>query len=389
MSNVRSGHSEREGVTLLDGFLVNSIFADVNVAEYAAMLDEIGIFSHHFKSSSTNSKRLRSNTNEAILEAIRASELWSRWTVANNEARLGKLHGLPSISPNHSKRMPAAVVCDSRRPIFFCGDDNLEYGKDRIPRGGAYLSAKQNLYVVDSTRGFYLEGVCTLIPREEALSAHKKRQRGSLFNAFTRMAVAGKSNSRVSSHSRTALASDSASGKYISRGVYAARNRRGLAIHSVGDGRNDEAVRCVSSFVRRVEEKAKGYIDARQLLFLDAVRKRSDYNRLSLFEGCESAIWPSVAFGKNVFLRVHRDEDYFWSLTTVVTKEGYDIDAEVTNYFCFPTHGFCIALRPGDMLIFNALEDHCASSVCRESTKAFGVSLYLKTAVVAGNTNKS
>ena len=55
MSNVRSEHSEREGITLLDGFLVNSIFADVNVAEYAAMLDKIGIFSHHFKSSSTNS----------------------------------------------------------------------------------------------------------------------------------------------------------------------------------------------------------------------------------------------------------------------------------------------------------------------------------------------
>jgi hypothetical protein len=38
--------------------------------------------------------------------------------------------------------------------------------------------------------------------------------------------------------------------------------------------------------------------------------------------------------------------------------------------------------------MFNALVDHCASSVCFEYEKAFGISLYLKTAVVAGNDNR-
>ena len=248
MSNEHSEHPDREGVTVLDGFLVDSIFADVNVGEYAAMLDKIRTFSHHFKSNSTNSKRLRLNTGEGIAEAIRSSELWSRWTVANNEARLRKLRGLPSISPDRSKCMPAAVLRDLRRPVFFSGDDDLKYGNNRIPRGGIYLSAKQSLDIVDSTDGFYLKDVCTLIPRKEALSAYKERQRGSLFNAFLRMAVTGKTNSRVSSNSRVALVSDSASGKYISKGVYAARNRRGLAIHSIGDGQNRKALHCVSSF---------------------------------------------------------------------------------------------------------------------------------------------
>ncbi len=144
----------------------------------------------------------------------------------------------------------------------------------------------------------------------------------------------------------------------------------------------------MSSFFRSLEEKAKSYIDARQLLFLDAVRRRSDYNGLRLFECCESAIWPSVAFGKNVFLRVHRDEDYFWSLTTVVTKEGYEINTDVTNYFCFPTHGFCRTETGGYADIQRARRSHCASSVClRNNEIVYGVSLYLKTAVVAGNSN--
>ncbi len=189
--------------------------------------------------TSTNSTRLCSNTSEGKAEALRSLELWSRWTVASNEARLRNLQGFPSILPNESKRMPTVVVHDSLRPIFFSGDDSLEYGNDRMPRGRRYLPAKQMLDVVDSTDGFYLKGVCTLIPRQEALSTYKKRQTWFSFNAFMRMAVAGKSNSCVSSTNRAALISDSGSGKYVSKGVYAARNRRGLAIHPISEVQND------------------------------------------------------------------------------------------------------------------------------------------------------
>jgi hypothetical protein len=389
MSNEHPDHPPRAGVIVLDGFLAGSIFTGVSMNEYIMMLSEIRTFSHHYKSNSNNSKRLRLNTEEGIAEAIRSSELWSRWTLANNDARLSKLLSLPSITPEPGRCMPLGTVRDPRKPVFFSGEDTCQYGKDRIPRGGVYLPARQTLEVVDSTNGFHLKGVCTLIRRDEALSTFPKGQRKRLFNAFTRMSVAGKSNSRVSSRSRVALEDKSGAGKYVAEGVYAARNRKGLAIHTLNEGRCDKARRCISHFFRNLEERAKGYIDARQLLFLEAVRRRSDYGNLSLHGGPKSAIWPSVAFGRNVFLRVHRDEDYFWSLTTVVTKDGYEKDGEIVNYFCFPTYGFCIALRPGDALIFNALVDHCASSICQSNTKAYGVSLYLKTAVVAGNDNSS
>jgi hypothetical protein len=41
-----------------------------------------------------------------------------------------------------------------------------------------------------------------------------------------------------------------------------------------------------------------------------------------------------------------------------------------------------VALRPGDLLIFNALEPHAISSRCHKSDKLLCVSMYLKTAVV-------
>jgi hypothetical protein len=70
-----------------------------------------------------------------------------------------------------------------------------------------------------------------------------------------------------------------------------------------------------------------------------------------------------------------------------VTKNGRATNDEILNYFCFIKKGFCVAIRTGDILLFNALVDHCASSVCKETTKLYGVSLYLKTAVVAGDNN--
>jgi hypothetical protein len=46
-----------------------------------------------------------------------------------------------------------------------------------------------------------------------------------------------------------------------------------------------------------------------------------------------------------------------------------------------------VALRPGDLLIFNALEPHAISSRCHKSDKLLCVSMYLKTAVVGLNNN--
>jgi hypothetical protein len=65
------------------------------------------------------------------------------------------------------------------------------------------------------------------------------------------------------------------------------------------------------------------------------------------------------------------------------------MDAEISNYFAFPEEGISVALRPGDMLIFNPLYRHCLSSRSSgfEGKDVFCLSLYLKTAVVGGNDN--
>jgi hypothetical protein len=81
------------------------------------------------------------------------------------------------------------------------------------------------------------------------------------------------------------------------------------------------------------------------------------------------SIWGSLACGRNYYLNSNVDEDFFYSLTTVASEHGlqedidrYSMDADVCNYFTFAEQGTAVALRPGDMLIFNLRNHHCLSS---------------------------
>ena len=69
-------------------------------------------------------------------------------------------------------------------------------------------------------------------------------------------------------------------------------------------------------------------------------------------------------------------------------KDVYKIDDDVVVYFCFPTLGVAVPLRPGDFLLFNALIPHCVLSRCRQDNDIFSIAMYLKTFVVGMNNNQ-
>ena len=99
-------------------------------------------------------------------------------------------------------------------------------------------------------------------------------------------------------------------------------------------------------------------------------------------------IFGGVAFGYQVHNAIHTDEDFSRSVVTVhVDNLHYRYLSRVVAYFCFPRIGIAVALRPGDIIIFNAQEPHAVSSRCRFDDNVFCVSVYLKTAVVGLNDN--
>jgi hypothetical protein len=112
----------------------------------------------------------------------------------------------------------------------------------------------------------------------------------------------------------------------------------------------------------------------------------------SPFSSTESSLnyYGGLAFGSNVFLRCHTDEDFIMSMVNVHLKgmRQYSTSDPIVVYFCFPTLGVAVPLRPGNFLLFNPLIPHCVSSRCRHFDKIMIVSMYLKSAVVGMNNNQ-
>ena len=106
-------------------------------------------------------------------------------------------------------------------------------------------------------------------------------------------------------------------------------------------------------------------------------------------ENFNAQFFGGIAFGTNVFLRCHTDADFTFSIIQVFLKgkSTYLSHDDVIVYFCFPTLGVAVPLRPGDYLLFNARIPHCISSRCKFEDEIMCTSTYLKTAIVGMNNN--
>ena len=142
------------------------------------------------------------------------------------------------------------------------------------------------------------------------------------------------------------------------------------------------------------EEVAKGYLSSNEMRGLRIAQLLGGWPEIE--GGASQPIWGSLACGRNYCLNSHLDDDFFYSLSAIASPCGlrldidrYSMDAEVCNYFTFPEQGIAVALRPGDMFLFNPRYHHSLSSRTSSFHRddVFCLSLYLKTAIVGKNNN--
>jgi hypothetical protein len=179
--------------------------------------------------------------------------------------------------------------------------------------------------------------------------------------------------------------------KYCCVGAKANRSQRGVTpgLFRAG-GITESDWNCVVKAAKRCEHAFYSFADTATIRHIREARELVQWEGIhgAGNQSASTSIYSGIAFGVNVFLRAHVDEDYTYSVIQVhVDNKDYVVDDEVVCYFCFPCLGVAIPLRPGDFLLINALEYHCLSSRCSEDYNLFAVSSYLKTAVVGGNDN--
>jgi hypothetical protein len=230
-----------------------------------------------------------------------------------------------------------------------------------------------------------LEPRFVLIPREESLKINSDGN--SLCDAMIGIMKAQKNLKRGRSKQ---VFSDS---KYCCVGSKPRRSAPGVepGKYKLEDGGAREDWDEVLKSIKRGEHAFHGYLGTDVIRQIREARNLVGWERPQTASGQEGkgpSIFNAVAFGVNVFLRAHMDQDFTYSVIQAHVREKYDVNDAVVCYFCFPGLGVAVPLRPGDFLLINALEYHCVSSRCNSEMDVFVLSCYLKTAVVGGNDNK-
>ena len=102
-------------------------------------------------------------------------------------------------------------------------------------------------------------------------------------------------------------------------------------------------------------------------------------------------VFLGMACGLNAYLNAHIDDDFTYSVAVNLPTSQNKETENVCKYFCFPSQGLAVALWPYDMLIFNARQRHCVSSITDyyvdEKRDIYCLSFYLKSNVIEGNDN--
>ena len=150
----------------------------------------------------------------------------------------------------------------------------------------------------------------------------------------------------------------------------------------------------VIDVVQRMEKLFTSFVNTEELRKVNLAKNLigfkslSSTRRMNMTENDHASIFSGFAFGYNVHLSSHSDVDYTLSMTSVYLDGHINEDQDrVLAYFCFPRLGLAVAMRSGDVLIFNPREPHAISSRCKKSDRLLCLSLYLKTAVVGLNNN--
>ena len=183
-----------------------------------------------------------------------------------------------------------------------------------------------------------MHGVFTLLPRAKVRRIINQTK---TFRAFQALESKGSCNKR---NGERITIFESPSSKYVTLGAYGPRVRRSIEYSTHGLEQNKAAWNELSWYYSRVVEAATSYIPAEYVYGISRSREFVGAKPSPLKCGNSRDLWPAISSGRNVFLNSHKDDDFCYSLTTVLDDSAFDDNAPIANYFCFPQQGVAVAL---------------------------------------------
>jgi hypothetical protein len=302
-----------------------------------------------------------------------------------------KINALQKVVPSNTHAIKIGDEKNSK-PVFFSG--TAERKVPNKPSNCIVYSATMDMKVVDTVEGAQMKSdsgdtVFVLIPREQAIAkiSHVNTTLQSLRalnNAKGFTEQRGKKRMNVP---------EGRNSNYCTAGLKARRGGTGI-LDSWPEKLSKNDKKRIIKFMNTCQDVSDGFIPSEHLRGIQIAKCILQWQQLG---GCgKRSVWASFSDALNTFLSAHMDEDFYYSLLTLASAHAmrqnidrYKLSADVSNYFVFPEQGIAVAMRPGDMLIFNPKYHHCLSSRAYEyaNKDVFSLSLYLKTAIVGKHDN--
>ena len=256
--------------------------------------------------------------------------------------------------------------------------------------------------------------VFALLPRRKSTSYNHFH---SFIDALKVLETCAPADVSVRGNKRTVVYEGNKTGQnYLTYGVAPKRNGRGLYMKHF-DGfsgtKHENAVISMRSFISTA---CSAYIPSMIKSGMKSILKlfnlnpnclplddASDNNQMKQF----ISFFPSMASGRNTSLELHEDDDAFLSVVSIYNEDDIMVEkvnskkrkkhrtvsrlkkqSLIVKYFTFGV-GHSVALRTGDILVFNPLIEHCISTKTDECQKSdvYCVSFYFKSLVLGLNDN--
>lgn len=258
-----------------------------------------------------------------------------------------------------------------------------------------YYYSTSNFHIVDTTNGFIQHddtGKIVFALARRSLSLELLGNKSAQDIELLQWLIGKTPNSKRSDNRQSFTSS-----KVVDSGYKAMQGTHGVALSSQLTN-HPLRIMQLSNLSRRMEMAASSVIPTSDLHMISQVKKcLADFKTLSPGdEGFSSAISVS----KNYMSSAHTDNDFFFSTLTLRHAcssklfDGKDMNSAENpppaHHFIFPTLGIAVAVRPGDVLVFNPTVFHACSLKLNEyaGVDVFVSTIYLKTAVVGGNDNR-
>lgn len=244
--------------------------------------------------------------------------------------------------------------------------------------------AVEDLEIINTTDGCILcdkndNEIFILIPRKKAISA---RGENDLKKHLHLMKLLMKEDGVSRGEDTKGVAK-----KEVAIGLKPKRNGHGYVNSSI-KRTNPIVWNTVCKYARQTEYISREFIKEGLLVGHNKAKEIIGWSSLE-----STQIFSALAVSRNYYSPAHVDTDFFFSALQVIVdtdEVSYNESSPIVHHFCFPTCGFAVAVRNGDVLLFNPSVFHCLSHKEKsfEGTDVFVNSFYLKTQVVGLHDNR-